>query len=129
MILLIISLLCSVILSVAGISGGIFLGILAGVLDMLPFIGTGIVLVPLSIWQLFNGRYVQMAVCLVLYGACILTREMLEPKLIGKRVGVAPIYMLLAIYAGVKLFGVGGIIKGPLSLIVICEIMKGAEEL
>lgn len=128
-ILLIISLLCSVILSVAGISGGIFLGILAGVLDMLPFIGTGIVLVPLSIWQLFNGRYVQMAVCLVLYGACILTREMLEPKLIGKRVGVAPIYMLLAIYAGVKLFGVGGIIKGPLSLIVICEIMKGAEEL
>lgn len=126
-ILLIISLLCSVTLSVAGISGGIYLGILAGLLDMLPFIGTGIVLVPLSIWQLFNGRYVQMVVCLVLYGACILTREMLEPKLIGKRVGVAPVYMLLAIYAGVKLFGVGGIVKGPLSLIVICEIMKGAK--
>ena len=65
-----------------------------------------------------------MTVCLVLYGGCILTREMLEPKLIGKSVGVAPVYMLLAIYAGVKLFGVGGIIKGPLSLIVICEIMK-----
>lgn len=126
-ILLIISLLCSVALSVAGINGGIYLGILAGLLDMLPFIGTGIVLVPLSVWQLFSGRYVQMVVCLVLYGACILTRELLEPKLIGKRVGVAPVYMLLAIYAGVKLFGVGGIIKGPLSLIVICEIMKGAE--
>lgn len=126
-ILLIISLLCSVTLSVAGINGGIYLGILAGLLDMLPFIGTGIVLVPLSVWQLFSGQYVQMVVCLVLYGACILTRELLEPKLIGKRVGVAPVYMLLAIYAGVKLFGVGGIIKGPLSLIVICEIMKGAK--
>ena len=123
-ILVIISLLCSVVLSVAGISGGIFLGILAGVLDMLPFIGTGIVLVPLSVWQLLNGEFVRMTVCLVLYGGCILTREMLEPKLIGKSVGVAPVYMLLAIYAGVKLFGVGGIIKGPLSLIVICEIMK-----
>lgn len=123
-ILLIISLLCSVTLGVAGIGGGIFLGILAGFLDMLPFIGTGIVLVPLSIWQLLNGRYVQTVVCLALYGVCILTREMLEPKLIGKSVGVAPVYLLLAIYAGVKLFGVGGIIKGPLSLIVICEIMK-----
>ncbi|RKI86166.1 AI-2E family transporter [bacterium 0.1xD8-71] len=130
-ILLIISLLCGITLSVAGVSGGIFLGILAGVLDMLPFIGTGIVLVPLSIWQLLNGRYVQMTVCLVLYGICILTREMLEPKLIGKRVGVPPVYLLLAIYAGVKLFGVGGIIKGPLSLIVIWEILKrhGGEEL
>lgn len=123
-ILLIICLLCSVTLGVSGVSGGIFLGILAGILDMLPFIGTGIVLVPLSIWQLLNGQYVQMAVCLILYGVCILVREMLEPKLIGKRVGVAPVGLLIAIYAGVKLFGVGGIIKGPLSLIVICEILR-----
>lgn len=123
-ILLIICLLCSVTLGVSGVSGGIFLGILAGILDMLPFIGTGIVLVPLSIWQLLNGQYVQMVVCLILYGVCILAREMLEPKLIGKRVGVAPVGLLIAIYAGVKLFGVGGIIKGPLSLIVICEILR-----
>lgn len=127
-ILLIISLLCSITLSIAGVEGGVFLGILAGVLDMLPFIGTGIVLVPMAVWQLFNGRYVQMIVCLILYGTCILTREMLEPKLIGKRVGVAPVYLLLAIYAGVKLFGVSGIIKGPLSLIVICEILKRPED-
>lgn len=127
-ILFIISVLCSVTLGAAGVNGGIFLGILAGVLDMLPFIGTGIVLIPLSIWQLFNGWYVRMIVCLVLYGICILTRELLEPKLIGKKVGVAPVYMLVAIYAGVKLFGVSGIIKGPLSLIVICEILKRPKE-
>lgn len=127
-ILFIISLLCSVTLGIAGVSGGIFLGILAGILDMMPFIGTGIVLVPLSVWQLFNGRYVQMTVCLILYGICILIREMLEPKLIGDRVGIPPVYMLLAVYAGVRLFGVGGIIKGPLLLIVICEIMKRPKE-
>ena len=65
-----------------------------------------------------------MVVCLILYGACILTRELSEPKLIGKRIGVAPVFMLLAVYAGVRLFGVGGIIKGPLALIVIAEILK-----
>lgn len=123
-ILLIISVVCCVVLSVAGVSGGILFGILAGVLDVLPFIGTGIVLVPLSVWQLLNGQYVRMAVCLVLYGACILTRELLEPKLIGRRIGVAPVFMLLAVYAGVRMFGVGGIVKGPLALIVIVEIVK-----
>lgn len=123
-ILLIISVMCSITLSVAGVPGGILFGILAGVLDVLPFIGTGIVLVPLSIWQLLNGEYVRMTVCLILYGVCIVTRELLEPKLIGQRIGVAPVCMLLAVYAGVRLFGVGGIIKGPLALIVIVEILK-----
>lgn len=123
-ILLIISVLCSVTLLFAKIPGGLLFGVMAGVLDMLPFIGTGIVLVPLSIWQLLNGRYVQTIVCLVLYGACVLTRELLEPKLIGKRIGIAPVFMLMAVYAGMKLFGVGGIVKGPLALIVIYEIYK-----
>lgn len=123
-ILLIISILCGTVLGIAGIPGGVLFGLLAGILDMLPFIGTGIVLVPLSVWQLLNGEYVRMVVCLILYGVCIVTRELLEPKLIGKRIGIAPVFMLLAVYAGVKLFGVGGIVKGPLALIVIYEIWK-----
>lgn len=126
-IMLIISVLCSVTLGVAGVSGGILFGILAGILDVLPFIGTGVVLVPLAIWQMLSGEYVRMTVCLVLYVACIVTRELLEPKLIGKRMGIAPVFMLLAIYVGVKLFGVGGIVKGPLALIVIVEILKAIK--
>lgn len=127
-ILLVIAVLCCITLSVAGVEGGVFLGILAGILDMLPFVGTGIVLVPLSIWQLLNGHYVRMIVCLALYGICVITRELLEPKLIGNKIGVAPICILFSVYAGVKLFGVGGIIKGPLALIVIFEIIKEREE-
>lgn len=123
-ILVIIATLASITLSLAGVEGGIFFGILAGFLDMLPFIGTGIVLVPLSVWQLLSGQYGSMAVCLALYGACILVRELLEPRLIGKKMGISPIYILFAVYAGVKLFGVGGIVKGPLALIVVCEILK-----
>lgn len=127
-ILLIIATLASITLSLAGVEGGIFFGILAGFLDMLPFIGTGIVLVPLSVWQLLNGQYGRMAVCLALYGACILVRELLEPRLIGNKMGISPIYILFAVYAGVKLFGVGGIVKGPLALIVVCEILKKKEK-
>ena len=98
--------------------------IIVSPLDVLPFIGTGVVLVPMALWQLLNGHYVRMAVCLLLYAACIVIREFLEPKLIGNRMGIAPVLMLLAIYAGIRLFGVGGIIKGPLALIVIYELNK-----
>lgn len=123
-ILLIIAVLCSVTLTLSGVEGGVFLGLLAGFLDMLPFIGTGIVLVPLAVWQLLNGAYVRMAVCLALYGICVLTREFLEPRLIGNKMGLSPVWILFSIYAGMKLFGVGGIVKGPLALIVISEILK-----
>lgn len=121
---LIISILCSAVLWAAGVDGSIFLGILAGFMDVLPFIGTGIVLVPTAIWQLMNGYYISMAVCLLLYVGCICIREFLEPKLIGESLGIAPVLMLLGIYAGIRLFGVSGIIEGPLALIVIHELMK-----
>lgn len=121
---IIIGTLCSITLAMSGISGGIFLGILTGALDVLPFIGTGIILMPMALWQLICGRYGRMAVCLVLYVICISVREFLEPKLIGKGLGIAPVLMLLAIYAGLRLFGVSGLIKGPLALIVIHELMK-----
>ena len=122
--LLIISVLCSAVLWAAGVDGSILLGILAGFMDVLPFIGTGIVLVPTAIWQLLNGYYISMAVCLLLYVGCICIREFLEPKLIGESLGIAPVLMLLGIYAGIRLFGVSGIIEGPLALIVIHELMK-----
>ena len=123
-ILLIISVFSSAVLWATGIYGGVFWGILAGCLDVLPFIGTGVVLVPMAIWQFLTGKYIQMGVCIALYIACIFIREFLEPKLIGNKMGIAPVLMLLGIYAGIRLFGIAGIIEGPLALIVIHELMK-----
>ena len=52
---------------------------------------------------------------------------MLEPKLIGKKVGVSPIAILLSIYAGVKLFGLWGIIGGPLGFVIIYQSYMSLE--
>ena len=107
------------VLGIAGVKHGVLWGVLAGFLDALPFVGTGIVLVPLTVQQLFLGNYGQAVVCMITYAVCIFLREMLEPRLIGKRVGVPPIAILLAIYAGVQLFGVWGIVAGPLGFVII----------
>lgn len=123
-ILLIISGVCMLVLSFAGPEGSIFLGLLAGIMDVLPFIGTGLVLIPVSVFQLLQGKYLQAAVVLVLYVICVLIREFLEPKLIGNKVGIWPVGILFAVFAGVKLFGVAGIVKGPLGLVVICETYR-----
>ena len=112
----------AVVLGIAGIQHGMLWGLVAGILDVFPFVGTGIVLVPLAVQQLFLGRYVRAVICIVTYGVCIFVRELLEPKLIGKRVGVPPIAILMSIYVGLKLFGAWGIVAGPLGFVMIYYI-------
>lgn len=117
----IIGTLAAAALGISGIRQGVLWGLLAGILDALPFIGTGIVLVPLAAQQLFYGNYGRAAVCVAVYIVCIFVRELLEPKLIGKKIGVSPIAILVSIYAGVKLFGLWGIIEGPLGFVIIYQ--------
>lgn len=111
-------------LFLAGVQGGVRFGILAGILDALPFIGTGIVLMPLALWKLVQGELLQAGVCVVVYVICALIREFLEPRLIGKRMGILPVAILASVYVGLKVYGLGGVILGPLSLLLIMEIIK-----
>ncbi len=117
----VIACVAAVILGISGIKHGVLWGILAGLLDALPFVGTGIVLVPLALVQLFYGYYGQAILCAVLYIACIFLREFLEPRLIGRKIGVSPVAVLLSLYAGIQLFGVWGIVKGPLGFMIIYQ--------
>lgn len=97
------------------------LGILAGLLDALPFIGTGIVLMPAALWQLLDGNVVGAVTAVIVYMICMGAREFLEPRLLGKQVGIYPVVMLLAVYAGVGVFGLGGIFLGPLYAVLFRE--------
>ena len=123
----IIAALAAVVLGLSGIQYGILWGLLAGILDALPFIGTGVVLVPLGIQQFFYGNYMTGIICILVYVACIFIREILEPKLIGRKLGVSPIAILLSIYAGIKLFGLWGIIGGPLGFVIIYQTWLSIE--
>lgn len=114
-----ISTTCVLGLSLFQVEKGFFYGLLAGILDAFPFVGTGIVLIPLAICQCIMHKYISALGCLVLYVVCILIRELLEPRLIGKRMGLPPLFVLVALFVGVKLFGVIGIIKGPLGFLLV----------
>ncbi len=128
-ILLVISGICAMSLWAVGIRGGIAIGFIAGIMETLPFIGTGIILVPLAVIQLFSESYWQAGACLLLYGVCVLTREVLEPKLIGDKMGIWPVAILFSVYVGIKLFGFMGIIKGPIGLVIIFETYRYLKEI
>lgn len=123
----VIGLTAALTLGIAGVRQGPLWGLLAGLLDALPFVGTGIVLMPLLVAQLFCRNYGQAIVCAVLYVVCVFLREIMEPRLIGRCIGVTPIAILVSLYAGIQLFGIWGIIKGPLGFMIIYQAYRSIQ--
>ena len=107
-----------------GIKNVVTMAILTSFLDLLPFIGTGIIMVPLALWHLLQGKLIQAGGFILLYAICAFAREYLEPKLIGKKLGIYPIGILFSIYVGIKLFGFIGIILGPVMMLLVLEVVQ-----
>ena len=106
----------------------LLIGIVVAILDALPLIGSGMILIPWSIIMLINGNIFAAAVLITVYLLCQIIREGAEPKLIGNRIGIKPLYTLISMYIGLKLFGIAGFILGPVGLIIIIAIIKGIND-
>jgi sporulation integral membrane protein YtvI len=102
----------------------LLMGLLIAILDALPVIGSGIILIPWTIIMLLNGNIYAAAILITVYLLCQIIRELVEPKLIGNRIGIKPLYTLMSMYIGLKLFGIAGFFLGPIALIIIIAIMK-----
>lgn len=116
--------ICAIGLAIVGNRYNIVIGIIIGVFDALPLIGAGTVLIPWSIVYIFMGEYMKAAILFVIFIICYLTREFLEPRLMGQKIGMTPISTLISIYVGYQLFGFLGMIAGPLVYVMIREILE-----
>ena len=95
------------------------LALLVAALDVLPVLGVGTVLLPWAA-ALFLLRDPRGAVgIIVLWGVVTVVRQVLEPRLFGESFGIHPLFALLALYAGLSLFGVVGIIVGPAVMVFL----------
>ncbi|TCK93273.1 sporulation integral membrane protein YtvI [Natranaerovirga hydrolytica] len=117
--MVIIGVVCTIGLLILRHPYALLIGLAITVLDALPIFGSGTVLIPWALFEAFSGN-LQYALWLgIIYGVSVLIRQFLEPKLIGDNIGINPLATLIAIYVGLKVFGVMGIIIGPLILIFI----------
>ncbi len=123
-IILIVSLICFVGFAISNYPHPYIWGIVTGLLDVLPFVGTGIVLLPLALLQFLMGNGITALILVLTFIISALARELLEPKLLGNKMGVIPIAILIAVYVGAKVFGVAGVIWGPLYMLLLYEIFK-----
>ena len=98
-----------------GAPNPLLLASMIALVDLLPVIGTGTVLVPMGVISLLTGNYYFGVGVLILYGIVVVVHNILEPKLISRNTGLNPVLMLAAIYLGLRFFGVFGMIALPIT--------------
>lgn len=101
-------------LTILGYENAWFLGGLIGILDFLPILGAGTVLIPWTLVLLIQKDLLGAAGLGVIYLLCFFGRQYMEPRLMGQQNGIRPFYMLACIYLGLRLFGIWGVFLGPL---------------
>lgn len=101
---------------------------LISLVDALPVLGTGMVLVPWSLVSFLQGNSVRAIGLLGVYAVAALLRSVLEPRLVGKQLGLDPLVTLFSMYAGYRLFGFGGMILSPLAAVTVTQLFTAPKE-
>lgn len=103
------------------------IALLIAFVDALPVFGAGTILIPWGIISLLRGETGQAVGLLLLYAVASLTRTFLEPRFLGKQIGLNPLLTLVSLYAGFRLFGVVGMILVPVGVILLKQIYELVE--
>ena len=101
---------------------GLLLSLGLAVMDFIPIIGAGTVMVPWAFIALFTGDLPSAVELMAIWGVIALFRRVMEPKFVGDQTGLSPLLSLVSIYVGMKLAGVAGMILGPVILLVILNL-------
>lgn len=112
-------------LSIFRINYALILAIAIAIIDALPILGTGTVLIPWGIVLLVMGNYPLAFGILGMYLFITIVRQLIEPKIVGTQIGIYPLLTLIAMYTGIQLIGVLGLIAGPIVLIVLKNVFGG----
>ena len=97
---------------------------LVTLVDAFPILGTGTVLIPWSIVCLLQGDTARGIGLLAVYAVVWLVRSILEPRLVGKELGLDPLVTLFSVYAGLRLLGIGGMVIAPFAAMVATQLIR-----
>lgn len=123
-IMLLDGILCTLAFILIGQPYYLVLGPMVAILDALPVLGAGIFLIPYAIYLMLTSAWWKALVVLFAYVGCIVVRQMTEPRMIGSEMELRPIFTLLSMYVGFRLFGVIGFLLGPVGVLIGQELYK-----
>lgn len=102
----------------------LFVGLAIAIVDMLPVFGAGTILWPWAIYSFIVGNYVQGVGLFAIYGVVLITRQSVEPRVLGQQIGIHPLITLMAMYIGLQVFGALGFLIGPMLAVAIKSIFS-----
>lgn len=120
----VIAIICSGALFLIGNPYALLIGIIIAVFDAFPLVGSGSILIPWGIICTFQGRLCDAGILAAAYLLSLITREILEAKIMGHSTGLSPIYMLASFYIGIQLYGVAGVILGPIGTVLAMSLYR-----
>ncbi|MCH8519761.1 MAG: AI-2E family transporter [Nanoarchaeota archaeon] len=108
-------LLATISFVIAGVHGAFFWGIVTIILSLIPVVGAFMVWLPIGIYLIINGN-VGMGIFVLLWGALLVSQidNFIRPKLVNRYFKLHPLFVLVGVFAGISLFGMLGLVLGPL---------------
>ena len=106
-------------LSILKIENAITVALLIACVDVLPVLGTGGIVIPWILIELFKGNITLAIGLTILYVTITVIRNIIEPKIVGQQVGLHPLIMLICIFLGVRLLGIIGLFALPTTVIIL----------
>jgi sporulation integral membrane protein YtvI len=100
------------------------IGIVTGVVDLLPLFGTSAVFIPWIIYLFIKQNYSLVIGLSILLVIIVVQRQIMEPKIVADNVGLDPLVTLISLFVGLQLFGVAGLILGPLSVVIFTALIN-----
>ena len=116
-------------LTVLRVEYAFIMAIVISVVDVLPILGAGTVLVPWAIFACLTSNTPLGVGLLILYAATLIIRQIAEPRIVGSTLGIHPLATLASVYIGLKLIGFMGIFVGPMVAMMLREVFfKNVDE-
>ncbi len=114
-------------LTLLGVDNSILVAFLIAIFDIMPVLGTGGIIIPWGILHLILGNYPLGIGFLILYAIITTVRQVLEPKVVGDKVGLHPVATLMAMYLGIQIFGFLGLFLLPIAVVIIKQLLQSGK--
>ena len=98
---------------------------LVALVDALPILGTGTILIPWALYFYMTGNIPLGSSILIIFAIVLIIRQLTEPKIVGKQIGLHPLVTLISMYAGFQLDGFIGMVAGPVAVLLVKSVLKG----
>lgn len=105
-------------LLILGVEHAITIALLMAAVDLIPYLGTGLIFIPWIIYLYAMADYKLTIGLCVLYIVIILTRQILEPKIMSSSIGIHPLIILFGVFGAIQFLGVAGLLVAPLLIVV-----------